>query len=235
MIQEKEETELIKTVLIGCNTIRPEIEYALKTRGKDIECRWLNSGLHDVPNNLRTELQKAIDQAAEDGYERILLGFAFCGGGLSGIHSRSCELILPRVDDCITFFLGSPTKRRNVPMGGGTYYLTWGWAFDREHLWHSYDQYVEDYGEEMADELMEDMMGNYKQVGVINTHCYELDEIYKLGQEFADKFHLERVVEIDSDNSYAEKLLTGPWEDHQFLVIPPEHKIIDSMLTMVYE
>lgn len=225
----------MKTLLIGCNTIKPEIEYAVKKVNQDLECRWLNSGLHNVPVNLKTEVQKAIDQAVEEGYQRIILGYAFCGNGIVGINSRSCELIIPRVDDCITLFLGSPSKRLAVPNGSGTYYLTWGWAFDEEHLWDDYDKYVEAYGEEMADELMEDMLGHYKQIGIINTHCYPLDEIFEAGQKMSDKFDLGKVVEIDSDNSYVEQLLTGPWDEKRFLVIPPETTIAQELLTMFYD
>lgn len=224
-----------KTILIGCSTIKPEIEYAMKKWNLLIPCRWLNSGLHDVPVKLKTTLQEAIDEAANDGYERILLGYSFCGMAVSGINSRSCELILPRVDDCITLFLGSPARRRSIPHGGATYYLTWGWLFDQEHLWHDYETYVETYGEETANELMDELLGNYKQIGIINTHCYDMEEIRKGAWEMSKKFSLGNIVEIDSDNRYCEELLTGPWEENRFLIIPPEKTISPSLLTLSYD
>ncbi len=105
------------TVIVACSRVQQELSHAMSSIGCDYPVILLKARLHDVPENLNAALQDVIDELSALGIKRILMGYATCGNALASLHSRQCELIFPRCDDCVTFFLGSMKRRREMPTG----------------------------------------------------------------------------------------------------------------------
>ena len=90
-----------------------------------------------------------------------MLGYGLCSNGVAGLKARGIPLVVPRTDDCIAIFLGS--QRRYLEAFHrypGTYWINNGWLEHgfvptREALEERYARYVQDYGEDNAQFLME--------------------------------------------------------------------------------
>lgn len=215
------------TLIISCNTVRKELESAMETTGITYPVIYLKSNLHDIPKVLNSSLQDLIDKASELGVKRILLGYATCGNSVAGLHTRNCTLILPRVEDCLKFFF--PKGYNGPDVKGGVYYLTYGWLYDEGHGLACYQEIMEQYGEELGQEIHDMMMANYKYVGLIDTHCYDINEILPDAEKYAKYLNMELLF-IDGDNHYLEQLLTGPHPSDSFLSFEPGHCILEKEL-----
>ena len=97
-----------RTKVIACATVLEELRPFMPA-GMDYEL--LDFGLHLNPNNLRNRLQEAVDASCRFN-DTLLLGYGLCSLAVVGLESRDCTLVVPRVDDCIAIFLGSPQAYR---------------------------------------------------------------------------------------------------------------------------
>jgi G3E family GTPase len=148
-----------KTGLIACDVFQDEIEHI---DGVPEDVVWLPMGLHDKPAELRKQLQQEIDRL-EDNPEinKILFLYGLCGGGVEGLHTRRCQLILPRSHDCIGILLGSNQKHQEIQKADPhTYFFSPGWIRggrvpgpQRESWLRAL--YADRYDEEMIDELVD--------------------------------------------------------------------------------
>jgi hypothetical protein len=179
----------------------------------------LDFGLHTNPKSLKKALQKAINSSAPD-IETILLGYGLCSQAVVGLRSGSRTLIIPRVDDCISIFLGSAAEYqkqcRSVP---GTYYLTKGWMEFDDNPFSEYDTLVERYGEQTAQRIINQVLKNYTRLAFINTGHNELQHYRQHARSMAERFNLT-YAEIQGSDAIMKKLLYGPWND-EFVIIPP--------------
>lgn len=221
--------ESADTLIIACHTIRKELEHAMTVTGIGFPVIYLKSSLHDTPKILHETLQTLIHEASENKVKRILLGYATCGNSVAGLETGDCQVIFPRTDDCVTFFLGSMEQRRKLP--SGTYFVTHGWLYDEGHGQSYYDEIMERYGAETGKEIYDMMMENYNHVGIVDTHCYEMDSLTKDACAFAQCLGLD-VLKIDGRNTYLEQLLTGPWDAEHFFVFEPKSQIAQEELTL---
>jgi hypothetical protein len=206
--------------LIACATV---IEEMLPLKPPQLAYDVLEFGLHANPEKLRTALQTAID-AVSPNIETILLGFGMCAQAMVGLRAGNHTIVIPKVDDCITIFLGAVThysqQQRNEP---GTLYLTKGWIEAGTALDEQRDELAKKYGEEKAGILFKKMLHGYKRLAFIDTGNYELERYRTRSQEIAQRLDL-RYEEIKGDNSLVLKLLNGPW-DGDFVVAPPGHTV----------
>lgn len=138
---------------------------------------------------------------------------------------------MPKVDDCISLLLGSVDERRKYGGKNGMYFLTKGWIEGERNLWVEYQYTIEKYGEETGKEIFDMMLNHYKSLGVIDTKCYDLDEVMPLCKEIADTLELNLKI-LDYPISYLEDLLTGPWDDDRFVITKPNSKIKDFALDL---
>ena len=99
------------------------------------------------------------------------------------------------------------------------------------NLWVEYQYTIEKYGEETGKEIFDMMLNHYKSLGVIDTKCYDLDEVMPLCKEIADTLELNLKI-LDYPISYLEDLLTGPWDDDRFVITKPNSKIKDFALDL---
>ena len=227
--------------LISCEIFFREMEFLLEQAPHQIDVEFMQKGLHDIPTGeMAKRLQAQVDSA--QGYDAILLGYGLCNNGLDGIKARSIQLVLPRAHDCIALFFGSRQRYREYfDANPGTYFKTTGWI-ERDEVADelkqlsiphqtgmdlSYEQLVEQYGEDNAGFLWEELCNtekNYSQITFIEMGVEPDDSFEKIAEEEAAskqwKFEKE-----PGNLTLLRRLLNGDWND-DFLVIPPHHKII---------
>jgi hypothetical protein len=206
--------------LIACATV---IEEMLPLMPPGLTYEALEFGLHSDPERLRKAIQNAID-AAHPKIETILLAFGLCAKATIGLQTGNRTVIIPRVDDCISIFLGSVAsylqQQRQQP---GTLYLTKGWIESGTPLDEQHEIMAKKYGEEKAGILFKKMLQGYKRLVFIDTGNYALERYRNRSQEIAERLNL-RYEEIKGDNSLVKRLLNGPW-DADFVVAPHGYTI----------
>ncbi|MBN1315278.1 MAG: DUF1638 domain-containing protein [Anaerolineales bacterium] len=209
-----------KTFVIACATV---IEEMLPCIPEGIGTRTLEFGLHTNPKALNVALQEAIDEAGKTA-DTVLLGYGLCSQAIIGLVSTDCRLVIPRVDDCISIFLGSreayTTQAKLVP---GTYYLTKGWLEVGDTPFGEYDYMLEKMGRERADRMIQLVLKNYSRLAFINTGLKGLESYRRQSQELATRFNL-RFEEIEGSDALVKKLIQGPWDD-EFIVLEPGQKL----------
>ena len=213
-----------KILLLACATVIEEM-LAFLPEGMDYQV--LEFGLHVNPGKLRVTLQKMVDELGER-YETILLGYGLCSQAMIGIKANGCRLVVPRVDDCISIFLGSRkaynTQSKSQP---GTYYLTKGWIEVGDTPFSEYDLTVKQFGKERADRMYNIMMRNYKRLALINTGQYELEKYREYSEKTAEKFSLQ-YEEIAGSDALVRKMIFGPWDDEFVVINPGETFVIEQ-------
>lgn len=214
---------MMKTALFACETIRDEIQHALRETGAAPEMVWIESGLHNSPELLRSVLQQKLD--ALEGVGRVLMAFGQCGHATEQLVSGDFEMVFPRVDDCITLLLGSMERRTQAAETHGAYFLTKGWLAGERNIWAEYQYAVKKYGAKRAPEIVRIMLGNYKRILVLDTGSYDIESILPQTRLIADTFQLLHEI-VPTGIGYLKELLTGPWDDgERFLVVPPRRTV----------
>ncbi|MDA8212601.1 MAG: DUF1638 domain-containing protein [Clostridia bacterium] len=211
----------MSTVILACRTIADELNRAIKVTRVDYPVFWVESGLHNYPDNLRRRIQDEIDRIGN--VSCIILVFGYCGNSLLGLKSNEARLVFPRVDDCISLLLGSFQTRQTLSREMTSYFLTRGWIDYESSLWKEYDHCVKRYGPEKTWKIMKIMLNHYKRLVLIDTGAYDLDGYLEKTGAFAQTFGLKHQV-VPGSLRLLEKLLRGPW-DEEFVIIEPGEEI----------
>lgn len=212
-------------VVLACQVFQGLIEKHLPA-DLDGKITFLDYGLHATPNKLTTAIQAQIDQLDEPSL--VLLGYGLCGNGLDGIRAGRNILLIPRADDCIAIFLGSyQDYRREFDSIPGTYYLTKGWLESGSNPLKEYQGYVEKYGQETADWLMDQQYRHYKRLAFV---AHDIEDIEKYHAQvldvarFCERWGM-KYEEILGSDKYLSRLVEVAFAldkaDSEFTVIPP--------------
>ena len=219
-IQKLEEIKLNASI-IACKTLENEINKAVEALGIDYPVYWIDSGLHNYPEKLKEQLQENIDQIKTSDY--IIMLFGLCGNALLGISSKTSTLVIPKVDDCISMFLGGNEQRRKLENDYKAYYLTKGWLTYENNIWNEYQHSIEKYGRERTRSLFQIMLKHYTHLVVIDTGAYDTESFLKETKKIADELNLTHKL-IPGDLALLYRALEGKW-DHNFALIEPGQKI----------
>jgi len=211
------------TVVISCKTIEKELNAAMQLTDCAFPVRWLEPGLHNTPKILAGVLQENLD-ACYDA-DTVLLAMGFCGNSVVGLHTHNFQLVLPRVDDCISLMLGSMEERKKH---FATYFMTEGWLKGERNIWKEYEYCIQRYGEKLGKTLFDMMFQNYHNLALINTGCYEMAPAEEETRKIADSLHLQ-YQEICGTLSYLQSLLRGPWPADRFVIVPPNSVLTGRM------
>lgn len=236
---------------LGCEILYREACHLSAVGPHRVDVEFLQKGLHDLQtSDMVAKIQSridAIDSEADDS-EAILLGYARCNDGLTGIHAGRLPLVIPRAHDCITLFFGSRKAYQdyfdNHP---GTYFNTTGWiernnsaegqierpAYGMEGvmaklgLTESYEQLVEKHGKENADYIIETMGGwqnAYSRLCYIEMGVCDETPLMTAARHRAAE-HGWAFDHRKGDWTLLEKLFFGHW-DSDFVIVQPGERIV---------
>ena len=219
----------MKTVVLSCKTLEDEVNAALQATGREYAVEWVESGLHNVPAKLNLRLQEVLDSIEA---ERVLLAMGYCGNAVNGLKTGSFELILPKVDDCISLLLGSVERRMEVARDHAAYFFTEGWLRGERNILVEYEYSVKKYGQDTADMIMGMMYSHYRTLAVLDCGITPVEPVCEQVKPLAELLDMQPKV-IPASTGYIEDLLRGPWDDEsRFLCIPPHTEITQDMLSL---
>ncbi len=230
----------MKFKLIGCQVFMRELYLLAAHSPHSVQIRWMPTDLHTSPQkDLRPALQAEIDKIEKesDPCDAILLGYGLCSMGTVGLKARSIPLIVPRAHDCITMLIGSREKYQDIfdEHSGGVYWYSPGWIEQFKTPGRGYDEqakymeYVEKYGEENAEYLIEvekSWMQHYSCAALIEWPALADPRFEEITKDIAQKQDLE-YLHVAGEDTLLKKLVNGEWDD-SFLRAEPGQTIVYS-------
>ncbi len=211
----------LSNIVVACNTLRDEIKKVVTNISAKIPIIWVDSGLHDFPEKLNNVMQNQIDRI--ENVDNIILLFGRCGNSIVGLKSQSARIIIPRVDDCISMFLGGDEKKKELERKSPAYYFTRGYLENENNVWTEYMYCVQKYGSEKAKTMFLRLFKNYEKLRVIDTGAYEVEKILNKTNNIAYEFNLKPEV-IEGSLIYIIKAFQEKW-DEDFIIIEPGKRI----------
>lgn len=151
-----------------------------------------------------------------------------CGNSVFGLNTGSFQLILPKVDDCISLLLGTVERRKQLS-SEGIYFMTDGWLRGERNIWKEYQYALEKYGEKQGRMIFNMMFHNYRSIALIDTNSYDVEAANQAVADIAEKLELEHFV-LPGTLNYLTQLLTGPYTPEQFFIVPPHSTLEDQIL-----
>lgn len=235
----------MKLKVVACNVLFRELSHWAARSPHTIDAVYLPRMLHNDPDDLRIALQKEIDNPGD--CKAIALGYALCSNGAAYLDVKSVPVIMPKGHDCITLLLGSKERYSECFNGSpGTYYYTSGWieragsraektSIDGEaENERVYKEYVERFGEESAQYLMETLhtwWKNYNRACFIKMDLPQSERFEgparKQAQSVASEFGWE-YEEIQGEHSLIRRLVDGEWDEKDFLIAQPGEQIVPA-------
>ena len=230
---------------LTCEALARSIYATAASSPNTITVRLFRQGLHNTPKNLRSTLQAEIDLVEPGQYDAILLAYGICGTSTVGLTASHTQLVIPRAHDCITLYLGSHGRyEHEFNRHPGTYWYSVDYierndegasvalgAAGIEEQEAQYDEWVEKFGKESADHLLETMRSwsqHYTRAVFIDTSLGENEPYEKIAREKAEKegWVFER---LQGDRRLVDALISGDWNKAEFLVVPPGYVIKQSI------
>lgn len=216
----------MKNIAVACNTLKDEVQIVVEDLNVNYPILWVDSGMHNFPDKLNKAIQDIIDRI--DNVDNIILLFGNCGNSINGLITPNARIIFPKVDDCISLFLGGNERRRALEKQKPSYYLTKGYLRNESNIWNEYTYCVNKFGAKKAAILFKKMLKNYQRLGIINTGGYDIGDILEETKHIAREFALIHKV-IDGSLSILYKAFKGEWEQ-DFVIIEPGQSISYSDL-----
>jgi hypothetical protein len=230
----------LKLLAIACDVLARPVYLCAARSPHVVDVRLFERGLHNEPVRLRDVLQREIDAVAP-AYDAIVLGYGLCGGATAGIVARSMPVVLPRAHDCITLFLGA-RERYAAEFSAST---TYWYVNDQVERNQGYDaksvglgvagdsdddmesvraEYVEKYGEDNAEYLMEVMgawKAHYQRAAFVGMGVADESASVRYAQEQADRRGWA-FDQVEGSLVLLRKLIDGDWDDDMLTLRPGE-------------
>jgi len=240
---------MLRLKVIACKALFRELSLLATHSPNVVDFTWISWGMHDLIGQLFPTLDneiRAIDSGKDyrtsyppfdQPFDAILLGYGLCSNGIVGLSSATCPLVIPRAHDCITLFLGSKERYRQLfDENGGTYWFSSGWIENspmpgKKRHDMMVAQYAKKYGLERAEELVclyEEWQENYTRLGKINWAEFADEEFTRHHDELAQNCARElgwTLEEQEGDSSLLHDFIAGNWDEERFLVVPPGKKV----------
>ncbi|MGA2955601.1 MAG: DUF1638 domain-containing protein [Thermodesulfobacteriota bacterium] len=206
-----------KILIIGCAIMKDELVHG---QPDGISFTFLEQSLHRTPQKMKEAIQEEINKAEGWEGDSIILSYGLCSNGIVGIKANRHTLVIPRVHDCITLFLGARERyleeHQKEP---GTYYLTRGWIDEKKSPLGIYEEYCQKYGKETAEWAIREELKNYTRIALVESELGVSDAHRKHARENAHFLNL-RYEEIKGSLDFFRKIIQGPW-DKDFVVLKP--------------
>ena len=226
----------------------------------DFGAEFLEMGLHDQPEKLNAELKRRVAALRGASHDAILLLFGLCSNGIVGVEAPGIPLVVVRAHDCITLFLGSRARyAEEHAREAGTYWFARGFM-DREMGGGVFDaalggltglgagegdaagvyspgrreairrDFVERYGEDNADFLMEELVDawkkNYRRAVLLTWDGDDRLEFHRGEVRGCAGENGWRYEEMPVDLRLVRGLLSEAWRDSaDYMIVPPGERI----------
>ncbi len=223
----------MKLLLIACRVLWRELSYFSALSPHEIEYAFLPQGLHITPEQLREEVQAAIDAAEGKGFDAIIFGYGICSNGLEGLVAREAKLVIPRAHDCITLLLGSKERHEKYTANHpGIYWYSPGWNEtdtqpSKKRLEWTRAFYKKQYGDDNAEYLMETLETwtvNYHTAAYVDLGVGDRESCLAYTHRCAEEMGW-KVEEIKGLPGLVRDLVDGNWDDERYLVVPAGAKV----------
>lgn len=214
--------------------------YFCAARSKNVvDIVLMEQGLHDEPEKLCSEVQKALDNTCDiqgRPYDALLLGYGLCSNGVVGLSAK-IPIVAPRGHDCITLLLGSKDKYQEYfDSHRGVYWYSPGWIESgkqpsKERYEKMLKEYKEKYGDDNAQYLMEverKWIKEYDWATYIDWGFVDSDEYKDYTKRCAEFLHWN-YDELKGSPVLMQKLVDGDWHNSEFLVVKPGRKISEDL------
>ena len=214
--------------------------YYCAARSKNVvDVVLMEQGLHDEPDRLRTEVQKALENTLDiqgRAYDASLLGYGLCSNGIVGLSAK-IPIVVPRGHDCITLLLGSKDKYKEYfDSHRGVYWYSPGWIESgkqpsQERYEKLLEEYKEKYGDDNAQYLMEveqSWIKEYNWATFIDWGLVDSSEYKDYTKRCAEFLHW-KYEELRGSPALMQKLIDGQWDESEFLVVKPGQKIGEDL------
>ena len=226
---------------LACEVLARSVYWGAARSPHSVDITLQRIGLHVTPNKLREALQSEIDAVDGESFDAVVLAYGLCGKATAGLRAGKVPLVLPRAHDCITLFLGGREKfAREFDACPGTYWYVQDFIErgDNDDLVLSigaqtagdsdqvYADYVEKYGKDNADYLMEAMAAwqtHYERAVYIDLGLGDGKPVAARAEADA-KQRGWRFEQMAGDLVLVRRLLAGEW-DEDFLIVKPGEKI----------
>jgi hypothetical protein len=239
---------IMRLKVLACKVLSRELSYISARSENYIDVTTIRQDLHDTPQLLKKCLQRELDLIDEEkdlhtsgnyydeDFDAILILYGLCSNGINGISSKKYPLVIPRAHDCITLFLGSKEKYREYfDSHRGVYWFNRGWLENtpmpgKRRYESTRKIYVDHYGEENADYLM-DMEQNWLKEYSWCTFIDwpELDNRNAKDEtKESAQFLKWNYDEIKGDKTLLADFLNGDWDNDRFLIVPPGKTVVPS-------
>jgi hypothetical protein len=235
---------MLKLKVIACDVLRRELSFLTSRSRCYIDTVFLSQGLHATPDKLRAMLGEEIEKA-EEGipyehfgdkkyYDYLILAYGLCDNSVAGLRSKTLPLVVPRAHDCVTLLLGSKERYTELfAKHRGIYWYSRGWIErslqpGKERYEGAYKEYVEKYGEDNADYLMEMEQGwfkSYENAFFIDWPALGNSEIYRQYTKDCADYLKWNYKEAEGEMALMEKMLNGVFDEDEVLLVPPGRTI----------
>ena len=224
---------------LACDALARIVYLCASQSSQIVDVELFRLGLHINPADLRNRLQQRIDEIDAESYDAVIMAYGLCGKATAGLRAGALPLIVPRAHDCITLFLGSREQYTDhFENHSGTYWYTKDYIERGDgsgtalslgsdmgiNIHDVYDEYVEKYGKDNADYLMEVMgawQNHYQRAAFIDMGIGDSSAVEAKAREEAQRrgWTFERIA---GDMVLIRRLLNGDWEDDFLLLNPGE-------------
>jgi len=215
----------MKYIVIACNIMKDEL---LQFDANGVSFIFLEQSLHRTPQKMSPVIQAEIDKAAEQDWDYIILSYGLCSNGILGLKPKRQSLVIPKVHDCISLFLGSHEKyMAEHSKEPGTYYLTKGWIDEGKSPLGTLKEYSERYGKETAEWVIREELKNYTRIAMIDMGL-KISEAHREHARENARFLNLRYEEIKGSLAFFERMIQGAW-DKGFLILRPGDEVKQEM------